>query len=309
MRRVLVIALLAALIAAATAVGRASAPARISSDCSRTFTGLIPLPDLRTGTYQGFQGGLYPDGLNTPPAAYLAQGIQYRDLVHPINGRIVLLSIGMSNTTAEYARFKVYADRDPAKSPAVTIVDGAQGGQDAEQIRNPASPYWQYVDQRIANSGATPVQVQAVWLKEAIAGENRTFPADANRLRDDLVAIVDILRTRFVNLQLVYLSSRTYAGYATTNLNPEPHAYASGFAVKWTIEQRISGQPTRPWLAWGPYLWTAGLRGREDRLVWRCTDTQSDGTHPSPAGVHKVAKQLLELFKADITTRTWFLHS
>ena len=39
------------------------------------------------------------------------------------DGRIVLLSIGMSNTTMEFSRFKEIADKDPAKSPKLTIVD------------------------------------------------------------------------------------------------------------------------------------------------------------------------------------------
>jgi hypothetical protein len=307
MRRILVPTLLAAFVVVATAAGKAVDPQAIQADCTRTAVGLVPLPDLRTGRHHGYEGGLYPNGENTPPSAYVAQGIAARDLVRPINGRIVLLSIGMSNTKQEYSRFKQYADRDSLKNPALTIVNGAQGGQDAERIRNPASPYWQFVDQRISAAGATPAQVQAVWLKQAIAGENRLFPADALRLKDDLLAIVDILRARFPNLQLVYLSSRIYAGYATTNLNPEPHAYQSSFAVKWTIQNRIDSSPTRPWLGWGPYLWTDGLRGRADGLVWRCSDVQPDGTHPSPTGVHKVAKLLLLFFKGDVTTRPWFL--
>ena len=71
-------------------------------------------------------------------------------------------------------------------------------------------------------------------------------------------------------------------------------------------EQRI-GKLGRPWLGWGPYLWTDGLRGRSDGLKWRCTDVQSDGTHPSPDGVHSVAKQLLNSFTSDPTTRPWFV--
>jgi len=33
-------------------------------------TGLVPITDLGTGTYLGFQGGLYPGGLNEPPPAH-----------------------------------------------------------------------------------------------------------------------------------------------------------------------------------------------------------------------------------------------
>ena len=42
-------------------------------------------------------------------------------------------------------------------------------------------------------------------------------------------------------MKLAYLSSRTYGGYATTPLNPEPYAYESAFAVKWLIKQQIKG--------------------------------------------------------------------
>src|ERR1700704_2593638 len=36
---------------------------------TRESTGLIPLPDLGKGQYQGEQGGLYPGGENMPPPA------------------------------------------------------------------------------------------------------------------------------------------------------------------------------------------------------------------------------------------------
>ena len=122
----------------------------------------------------------------------------------------------------------------------------------------------------------------------------------------DLRRIVGILRSRFPNLQLIYLSSRTYAGYATTALNPEPYAYESGFAVKWLVQERIEGKLAGPWLAWGPYLWTDGTKGRRDGLVWTCQDVRSDGTHPSPSGQQKVAQLLLKFFSTSATAKRWF---
>jgi hypothetical protein len=281
--------------------------AALVANCSQTSVAMKPLTDLDKGTYHGYRGGLYANGKNTPPKRYLDQGLARARSIKPIDGKIVLLSIGMSNTTQEFSVFKRIADADPRKSPDVTIVDGAQGGQDAEIVKNPNARFWSVVDARLANAGATAAQVRAVWLKEAIARQTGAFPADAKQLKRDLVAIVGILRVRYPNLELVYLSSRTYGGYATTDLNPEPYAYDSGFAVKWAVLDRIAGRVTGPWLAWGPYLWTNGAKGRKDGLVWTCADVRSsDGTHPSPSGQLKIAQLLLKFFTTDATARPWF---
>jgi hypothetical protein len=148
--------------------------------------------------------------------------------------------------------------------------------------------------------------VQAVWLKTAISGEARPFPADARALRVKLRAIVKILSGRFRNLRLLYVSSRTYAGYAVTPLNPEPAAYDSGYAVRWLIEDRMKRRLRGPWIGWGPYLWTDGRKGRSDGFVWTCDDVKRDGTHPSAVGAAKVARLLLDFFKTDPTAKGWF---
>src|SRR5437870_478618 len=132
---------------APTAAPGAAVPA---ADCTRTSVGFTPVNDLGTGTYHSYEGGLYPNGLNAPPAVYLQEGMAYVQAIQPLasngqpdcNGRIVLLSIGMSNTTQEFSTFKPMADADPQKNPQVTIVDGAEGGQDAEAIKDPSAPYW-----------------------------------------------------------------------------------------------------------------------------------------------------------------------
>ncbi len=282
--------------------GRASP----SAECSLSSTGLVPLTDMGKRKYRGYRGGLYPAGRNRPSPAYLRKGLAAARQVRPIDGKIVLLSVGMSNTTQEFSVFKRAADRDPVKSASLTIVDGAQDGWDAERVKNQPS-YWDTVDQRLVAAGVSANQVQAVWLKEAIAGENRRFPADMRALQTDLRAIVRTMRVRYPNLRLVYLSSRTYAGYAITGLNPEPAAYDSGYAVRGLIQDRIAGKLKGPWLGWGPYLWTDGLHARADGLVWACDDVQDDGTHPSRNGVQKVVSMLLTFFKTDPTARRWFV--
>jgi hypothetical protein len=298
---------LAAVLAAVAAATEATAKRSLAgADCTRTSTGLVPLTDLGRRRYRGYRGGLYPNVRNRPSPAYLRLGTAAARRVRPIDGKIVLLSIGMSNTTAEFSAFKRLADRDSRKSPNVVLVDGAQGGADAETIKAPDASYWEFVDERLAAANAQPDQVQAIWLKEAIAGEDRAFPRDARALQADLRAIVGILRRRFQNLRQIHLSSRTYAGYAITGLNPEPHAYHGAFAVRWLINERMLGRIKGPWLGWGPYLWTDGLRGRRDGLVWTCEDVGQDGTHPSRTGAQKAANLLLRFFRNDPTTRPWY---
>jgi hypothetical protein len=282
--------------------------------CSRGEAGFVPLTDLGSREYRGFTGGLYAGGSNSPPASYLALGRAAATKVVPrgpdgrasANGLVVLLSVGMSNAAAEFGAFVSLVPADGRTSRNVRLVDGAVPGFDARQIVSPRNPYWALVVRRLAISGASAAQVQAVWLKEAIERPSGRFPADARVLRDDLRTIVRILAQRFRNLQLVYLSSRTYGGYARTPLNPEPYAYGSGFAVKWTITERMRNRAGRPWVGWGPYLWTDGTKGRADGLVWTCDDVAPDGTHPSGSGMTKVAQLLLGFFTTDPTARSWF---
>src|SRR5204863_8267561 len=150
-------------------------------------------------------------------------------------GKVVLLSVGMSNTTQEFSTFKRIADSDRDKNPDLVLVDGAQGGMTAARIKDIDKPdgakYWDAVDQRLKAARVTREQVQVAWIKEADAGPNQGFPKYAQTLRDELRQIVRAMHVRFPNLKMVYLSSRTYAGWAKTPLNPEPYAYESGFSV------------------------------------------------------------------------------
>ena len=287
--------------------------------------GLTSLTELGANLYQGFPGGLYPGGINTRPQAHDSAGLQLvvqvlpRDAagnIDPVNGKVVLLSIGMSNTTQEFSVFKSLADADPEKNPKLVIVDGAQGGQTAATISDSNAAFWSVIDQRLNAAGVTRSQVQAAWIKEASANPNQAFPVHAQILEDQFVTIAGILRGRYPNLVVSYWSSRIYAGYANTTLNPEPYAYESGFSIRWMIERQINGDPALaydgvnprvPWISWGPYLWADGLNPRADGLIWECANFQSDGTHPSPSGRMKVANMLVDFFKSDSTTRPWFV--
>ncbi len=307
----------------------ACAPFAAAQNCSQSSVGLIPLDQLGASSYQGFQGGLYPAGTNAIPEEHRIDGLGQATQVVPrnalgqpaANGKIVLLSIGMSNCTQEFSRFIPIANADPLKNPRVQPVDGAQGGQTAAIIQNPSANFWTVVDQRLAQANATREQVQVIWFKDADASPNNGFPAYAQTLKNEFVAIMQVIHDKFPNARLCYLASRIYAGYATSSLNPEPYAYEQAFSVKWTIEDQIAGAAAlnfdsargpveAPWLAWGTYNWADGLTAGSDGLTWACSDfSTSDGTHPSLAGAIKVANRLASFLRAEPTAASWYLAS
>ena len=292
---------------------------------------LKPLSELGREKYQGFEGGFYPDGRNERPKEHEAAGLKLARQVQPLNaqgqpdpnGKIVLLSVGMSNTSQSTDGFQRVLRDSVDVNSRVQLVNGAQGGMTAAAIQDPddgrrGKQYWDTVDQRLKQSSVSREQVQVIWIKQADASPTQGFPKYAQSLQAELARIVQIFPARFPNAKLVYLSSRTYGGYATTGLNPEPYAFESAFSVKWLIEQQINGDkslnfdPARgevkaPWLSWGPYLWANGETPRKDGFAYESADfTSSDGTHQSPSGQRKVGELLLKFFQSDSTTKPWF---
>ena len=76
-------------------------------------TGLVPLTEMGGQQYKGQDGGLYGQGRNDPPTAHLNAALSEANRIVPLDadgkagtdGRIVLLSLGMSNTTMEFSTF------------------------------------------------------------------------------------------------------------------------------------------------------------------------------------------------------------
>ena len=276
-----------------------------------------PLTDFGSAEYLGFAGGLYPNGKNSPPSAYQDAGVALGATVQPVDkegrpstsGKIAMISIGMSNTSREFLYFTRLADADPRKNPNLVMIDAARNGASATQIAIPFGDYWVHVDSQLQCGEISAAQVQAAWLNTALAHDPRPFPENARLLQRALRSIVEILRTKFPQLKLVYVSSRTYGGYSKIDLSPEPAAYESGFAVKWLIEARINNPSLDgavPWVSWGPYLWADGLTPRSDGLIWKRSDFEPDGVHPSAQGALKVATMLLDFFQKDIAAKLWF---
>jgi len=301
-------------------------PATVESNCAGTSTGMIPIDDLGAAFYQGAQGGLYAGGSNHRPVAHNSAGVDIANALTPLDtlghpsgaGRVVIVSIGMSNCTQEFSAFVPKCASDPQKRSNVVAIDCAEGGQTASIIRNPSAAFWDTVATRLRAQRSSPLQAQVVWFKEANANPTGNFATSSAALAADIAGAIRTLKAKLPNVKLCYLTSRIYAGYATSTLNPEPYAYESGFAVKNVIEEQISGVDSlnfdanvgaveAPWLSWGPYLWADGLTPRSDGLTWACADfNSSDGTHPSASGRDKVADSLLAFFRVDETTAPWY---
>lgn len=308
----------------------------------------VPLTDLGSARYLGqFQGGLYENGSNTRPADHAQRGLAQAALIRPLdangnpspNGKIVMISLGMSHPSQDFCAqmnpapceswsFIGQATSDPAVNHSTLVfVNGARATQTADTWLTATMPNYDYLrDRDLTPAGVTEAQVQAAWVKLANPEPTVSLPnsdAEAYRLLGQMGSIMRAMKTRFRNLRLVYITSRSYAGYAKIPLNPEPYAYEYGFAVKWLVQAQIDQMRSgvidprvgdlavgsaAPWIAWGPYIWANGLNPRSDGLTWARSDFEDDdGTHPSQAGEQKTAFMILSFMKHEPTARDWFL--
>jgi hypothetical protein len=312
-----------------------------------TDTVKVALTDLLAGTYYGNPGGLYPGSINQPPADHDSAARARRNAIKPLDvngdespfGKYVLISIGMANATQEWCSqssgppcaawtFMGKAAADPSVNHyTMVIVNGAADGQDAPAWTSPTSANYDRIKlTRLAPLGLSENQVQVAWVKLEDPKPSVSLPADsadAHVFLTHLGLVLRAMRIRYPNLRIVFLSSRTYGGYATIDLNPEPYAYESGFSVKWAIESQVNemrGLPVNPGagtlnytkklaplIMWGPYLWANGTTPRSDGVVWNRSDFEEDGTHPSQSGESKVAGLLMDFFKNSPYARCWFL--
>lgn len=218
--------------------------------------GATPLTDFTVGqTYKGFTGFLYPNG-NAVPADHDSDGKMFAANIHPINGKIVFLSIGFSNNSIEFCGgFNTDPD-DPLASPcplpvsnppynqvqsfigqwlndttvnhsSVVPVDGAKGGETLTDW-DPFTPnceatcwdqYDRVRDAILTPSNLTEAQVQAIWVKDSNSFPTISLPdpnADAYAAERSLGDIMRAIRIRYPNIQQVFVSSRIYGGYANT---------------------------------------------------------------------------------------------
>jgi hypothetical protein len=203
--RALVVAVLALLVVAIPSAAWAQ------KDCSHTHTDRIPINDLGTGFYLGFQGGLYPGGSNVRPLSQeQALDRTGRMLLldadgnpDPVNGKFVLVGLGNSNAQQEWVYFVDHAATEPDKNTKLVIVNGAQIGMNADEISDPESVYWHHVDEAVQAAGVTTDQIQAIWFEESIAYPTDVWPTNAQVLLGYFRTIMQIVKSRWPHVNRV----------------------------------------------------------------------------------------------------------
>lgn len=282
-----------------------------------TFT---PIDDLGQGTYQGFQGGLYPGGFNRAPLAHDARGIQIADRIQPldgagnrdtVHGKIVFILIGSSWTNLIAPHFEsLAAAESDLLHPSLQIVNVGRGGKTIVHLASLSDSYWQsWIPGELALAGLTMAQVQGAWFLQGERDPQGAFPGHVQQTQLHWEAAIANARAVMPNMKIMWLSSPMYLGYAQPPLvRPEPAYGEQGFAVKWAIEKQIAGNlPGLPFIKWGFYPWSNGGTVRGDGFTWNCpTDLLVDGIHPSVAGGDKIARRQFRLMLADPCARPWF---
>ena len=130
--------------------GRPAAVQAQDGVCQAAFQSVaVPLTELGNKEYirmdgqqTGFTGGLYPQGSNLRPAAFEEAGLKQAKSIMPLNtdgqpdqqnGRIGLVSIGMSNVNAEFDSFMKLAQDQTDINPHLIFINGALGSQTADK--------------------------------------------------------------------------------------------------------------------------------------------------------------------------------
>jgi len=273
----------------------------------------VPLNDIGPAQWAyGYTGGLYEAGMNFDPADHLAIGLERAAAIQ----KPVFLAIGFGETRRIFDAFTEMARNDARVNRDVTFVNAACEGCDASTWATGA------------NLNALPINpndVQVAWVQMVTNTPFHPLPpqdSDAYRLKGSIAIVLQMLKARYPNLQIAYLSSRVYGGYATTSWNPEPYAYESALSVRWIVMGQITWERTgglwdtrigniddttghAPWVAWGPYLWANGTMPRSDGLTWQRDDFAADGETLSPKGAQKGAQLLLQFLLGE-PTAGWF---
>ncbi len=233
--------------------------------------------------------------------------------VTPVDGVIGVVCIGMSNAFQECGDFieKVQAGAFEGQiNPQVRFVNCAVGGRAIESWNDPQydRKLWDACLQRKApEAGLRPEQIRVIWHKAAnmktLDENGAVYPpypdpqSDYFRFYENLTVFASRVIQKIPSVQAVYVSSRSYGGFASKPSRGEPLSYEEGLA----LNQWLADNPTvnGVWFGWGPYLWapdcsTGTVNG--SGICYEREDYQADGIHPAQGARDKISRMLHERF-------------
>jgi hypothetical protein len=258
----------------------------------------VPLPSLGTDTYLGQEGGLYPNHSNTLPTNYLTNQIQpIYDLLEN-DSHIVVLCLGMSNLTWTCDNFINKANGNANVNSVLKFVNAGQPGR-AQQAWDgnvaESDGVWANADKRLEQEGESPSSVDVVLYFNAWAHPTEPdFATYTSTMLSSLKISMANIPDAYPNTQLIYITSREYAGYVINTLNPDPWAYWDGFAYKRLVADRINGVIGGPPILWQAYQYDP---------TWPASYFKpNDGVHLSDAGLDVAGQLWLDFF----LTQPWF---
>ena len=305
--------------------------------CENDTSYLRSLIDLKTGLYLGYQGGLYPDGLNTMPYPHYADGMNISRQIVPLNadgaldladGKVGFICLGASTAGNAFNHFKTVCEADTTVNPCIKFANCAVGAKGLEVMIDTVEDAWYWDDEVMPDldyAGITRYQVQVAWVMVTSRIDTiLIWPYQPQEVANKYEALMQVLLVKFPNLKQVYLSGFNYGGYADPtkefyDMIMEPSSYWNNWSVKFLIERQLDGDPSlkykapdrvAPWLGWGPHLWADGLRDNvTDHLRWVCeADYKPDGGgyHMSNSGKDKMGKLIYDFFINSPIAADWF---
>lgn len=258
------------------------------------YTQPVALPELGADTFLGAQGGLYPDGQNEPPAAYLAALMAVSGALAN-NNQIVVVAIGpsiMQNSVSGFAPFL----NSLGVNDNIVFVDGSLGSNQ-QRFEDPDYFGWDVGINRLP-PGLTAVDVDIVLYYNALTSPSGSFPDFVQMAAGSFEITYNIINQKYPNVQLILQNSQHYAGWCGQCKAPEPYAHYNGFAVKELIERRINGEINGALIAWNAYHW-------DDTWL---ENYYTDGLHLSGLGQQSTG-QLWHDYLSTSFNAVWYLDS
>jgi len=236
-----------------------------------------------TGTYEG-----YETSLGTTEAHLLNA-----PRIKPINGKIVMVSIGASVQNQISERFE---QRVPElTSTKFKFVNLAQPAKDINDWLTDPN-VWTIANNRLEDANVLNTEVQVIWLQDDILNDDiPSFPATSLMVKDSLISLINKIKLEFPKVKHIFISGRPYTGFSEDIKHDEPKGYYNGFAAKWLVEDQIAGLlPPKPWICDAIYMWTNGVEPRLDGFFILPGDYNTDGVHLSGQGKTKFGDYLFE---------------